>query len=267
MSDRDQSATAAPGWYPDPDVLGGQRYWDGSRWTDQTVPPAPAGPPPGWYPDPYGGTDQRYWDGGQWTDHTFEPPLLDVHLRHMMTGKRYHVVLTTDRLTRNDDSIEFAAVEHVLYNTGVATAGALRGRLRSYDFKLEGSGTKLDLYFGGLPKDPDAELCARTYQALVETSKAHIEPRLCALIIDRLDAGETVNVAGFDTSSHGLRNGKKTVTWSDYEDLLIDRLAVPRVQARRPDGQIDEELHGSARIAHDKVLARELFAMCASHFS
>lgn len=29
------AATAQPGWYPDPQVPGQQRYWDGSQWTDQ----------------------------------------------------------------------------------------------------------------------------------------------------------------------------------------------------------------------------------------
>ena len=31
-------------------------------------PPAPQGPPPGWYPNPEGG-GQRYWDGARWTEH------------------------------------------------------------------------------------------------------------------------------------------------------------------------------------------------------
>lgn len=34
------------GWYPDPDVHGGQRYWDGGRWTDDRRTPAPPGGSP-----------------------------------------------------------------------------------------------------------------------------------------------------------------------------------------------------------------------------
>lgn len=29
------------GWYPDPDVPGQQRYWDGVRWSEHTAPVAP----------------------------------------------------------------------------------------------------------------------------------------------------------------------------------------------------------------------------------
>lgn len=39
-------ATPAAGWYEDPAGGGGQRYWDGARWTDQTRPSAPAQLPP-----------------------------------------------------------------------------------------------------------------------------------------------------------------------------------------------------------------------------
>ncbi len=41
-----------PGWYPDPEPGIGERWWDGSKWTNQTrngpaaVPPPP--PPGGW---------------------------------------------------------------------------------------------------------------------------------------------------------------------------------------------------------------------------
>ena len=41
---------AEPGWYDDPGGGGGQRWWDGVRWSDHAVPPPPGAvlpPPPG----------------------------------------------------------------------------------------------------------------------------------------------------------------------------------------------------------------------------
>jgi hypothetical protein len=65
-----------PGWYPDPEDASSQRYWDGSRWTEErtSAPPPPdrptdMPPPAGWYPDPEGDPGAvRYWDGTRWTD-------------------------------------------------------------------------------------------------------------------------------------------------------------------------------------------------------
>ncbi len=74
----------AAGWYGDPEVPGGERYWDGSKWTDRRQPPErpdeppapepPAPEPPrpaaaaGWHDDPKVPGGERYWDGSKWTD-------------------------------------------------------------------------------------------------------------------------------------------------------------------------------------------------------
>jgi hypothetical protein len=63
------------GWYPDTQVAGGERYWDGTAWTDQrrakAVAPK-ATPAAGWYDDPKLVNTRRYWDGDKWTEHRQE---------------------------------------------------------------------------------------------------------------------------------------------------------------------------------------------------
>ena len=74
------TAGTSPGWYPDTDVPGGMRYWDGSAWTVHRTPPAgpaypvygPPGygppmhrPPPGYGPPP----------GGSWLPGPYGPPM------------------------------------------------------------------------------------------------------------------------------------------------------------------------------------------------
>lgn len=40
------SGAVDPGWYDDPTGTGGQRWWDGERWTEHAGPPAGAPRPP-----------------------------------------------------------------------------------------------------------------------------------------------------------------------------------------------------------------------------
>jgi Protein of unknown function (DUF2510) len=70
MAAEPTSSQAPPGWYDDPEVEGGTRYWDGQRWSEQRqgrVEPTPDAPPAGWYDDPEVEGGRRYWDGASWT--------------------------------------------------------------------------------------------------------------------------------------------------------------------------------------------------------
>jgi Protein of unknown function (DUF2510)/SmpA / OmlA family len=42
-----QMQQTPPGWYPDPQQPGTQRYWDGQQWTQQTAPGGPQAPKKG----------------------------------------------------------------------------------------------------------------------------------------------------------------------------------------------------------------------------
>jgi hypothetical protein len=53
------SGGPAAGWYPDPDVRGGQRYWDGRVWTDERRTPGP--PTPAAWQTPASGPSSSAW--------------------------------------------------------------------------------------------------------------------------------------------------------------------------------------------------------------
>ena len=196
-----------------------------------------AAAPAGWYPDPSAPGRQRYWDGAQWTEHFFIPPILDLGLRvahGLGKVKQHRIVLTDERISFDDDAIPLSAIDNVRYWQGVGGAGAMRNKLIDYVFRFTGPGTALKFSFGGLINNPLDPHHQEVYWAVVNASKAHIEPHVIGKLLDRIDAGDTVEVAHIHVSKAGLVHGRDSVSWADYRGVVIDRLHVPHVQGRAP---------------------------------
>jgi hypothetical protein len=71
------------GWYPSPEDNSMLRWWDGQRWTAETLkrqqapesPPSTPSQPAGWYPSPEDSGQLRWWDGQRWTAETLKRQL------------------------------------------------------------------------------------------------------------------------------------------------------------------------------------------------
>ena len=212
----------------------------------------------GWYPDPEGRVGRRYWDGTAWTEHFAKDPIFDGELRRSMRKKSDRVTVTDDRLTKGDDTIAFADVEHVAYWVMVHKGGALSGT-KQYHFRLWGGPSDVMLDFGVLPRDATFAYHERAFDVLVETSKRFVEPMLRQRALARVEAGETVSIGGIDASRAGLAHGRKDVTWSDYGHVAFEHSYL-RVFNR--SGK--EVLKGNG--GTDGPLAGEFFALCADGF-
>jgi hypothetical protein len=267
-------STTPAGWYPDPDAPTRLRYWDGSQWTEhfsepapepvlEPVPePVPATPttPAGWYPDPSGAPGRRYWDGAGWTDHFAKDAILDVELRRPMRKKSDRVVLTDQRLTKGDEeSVDLDTAEHVAYWVMVHDGGAFHGT-KAFHFRLWGAAGDVNLDFGVLPSAYElVALHERAFETLIAASREHVEPRLRAAALARIESGETVEIGGIDASAAGLANGRKTVSWSDYGEIKFE---YDYLRVRNRAGK--EVLKGTG--GTDGPLASAFFVACAERF-
>lgn len=123
------SDTPQAGWYRDPGGSRGQRYWDGTAWTEHlqadtpTVAEVAATPVAGWYPEPGQGSVLREWDGTKWTGrvHT-EPPVAPDRRRSRTPWAVAGIVVlalvaglvTYDTLLRRGATTPLAAAEGLI---------------------------------------------------------------------------------------------------------------------------------------------------------
>jgi Protein of unknown function (DUF2510) len=264
------AARASAGWYPDPDVQNQLRYWDGNRWTANVAAmtaPARAAPKAGWYPDPQDATQQRYWDGAQYGG-VRRTPVLDDDLKRSSpsgytTRKPVHVLLTEDRLCLDDACVDLSEIAHVNYHVTQVSGGTL-------------SGTRM-LYFGAATHSQKAEVLLwshrrhrssreeRAYQLLVGTLHRLVEPRIGRTILERIQAGDAVQVGTLTVSLTGVADarGRHHVSWPDLATMNTTH-GVWEIYRHEPDGSIKLAFK-SPSAGQDAPLAQAVVETCAAH--
>jgi hypothetical protein len=288
---------AAAGWYPDPQVPGQQRYWDGTKWTDHVAPAAPSMPAgwyadpqdakqrrywdgtqwtehvaaaatsssnaAGWYPDPQDESQQRYWDGTAWTESVRRPPLIEGDLKRYMSGKTDRIFLTEELLEKNDQRIALTDVTAVAYGVTQISGGAMHGS-RDLFFSAATPQSRIDIHLGSHARRV-AQAEERAYQVLVAVAQQLIEPRLIKARVARIASGEAVQVGKLVLTRTGVGDGKKhQIPWPQLASFNVTNVHV-ELYAHQPDGSVKLDFK-TGRGGPDVNLLPTMLKECAARF-
>lgn len=203
---------ADPGWYPDPQGGGGQRWWDGTAWT-QHVHPAPPPQPPVSQPQPVSSPQPVSQPVHQPAAQQSSGPVFSARVQGRDTYGDPRMV------AYNGASIELAHCEWVRYhvretrmrgpfNIGSSAVGA------EWHFEVGrypvAQAPIVAMAFGSTSaaREPEA------WTFMVNLSRHYLEPRLLSELVGRVRNGETVDVGqGVDVHQGGFKGGRVSLSW------------------------------------------------------
>lgn len=234
--------------------------------------------PAAWHPDPLHRHELRYWDGARWTEHvsdrgqtSVDPPVaqpsaaaaqpaaqpaaeaqpavqaepaaaaaetaprkvyVDAHLQIGMRRRR--LFADESAVWWGDDSHPYEGVTSLTYwavRTVAAGASNIDYRLRLWRGKKDSTIT-----FTGRGDDTRA-----AYDAVTGALFEHVGRRIVSDAIARVDAGETVDFAGWKLTREGAAQGKKQFTWGTPLQY------VPTKDSARPMTQVKITEDGKER--------------------
>jgi Protein of unknown function (DUF2510) len=175
--------------------------------------PAPPLARPGWFPDPADLTSERFWTGTIWTGLT--RPLADSYVvpvagmaRTLFDHAIQHRAMRSRRLVVTENSIrwgrftiglsEITAVSHVV------KSDPRDGRWTRLAFRVESRLGTLRIDIHGVTNEEARMRAYDGYRALVSAASTIVIPRLAVEVVDRVEAGHTVNLGPYRLTDRGL---------------------------------------------------------------
>lgn len=170
---------ARPGWFPDPADLTSERFWTGTIWTGLTRPLADA------YVTPVAGMARTLFD------HTIQ--------RKAMRTRRLLVTENSIRWGRFNIGLgEITAVSHFM------RCDPRDGRWTRLVFRVESRLGTLKVDIHGVTNEEARTRAYDGYRALVSAASTIVIPRLAVELVDRIEAGHTVNLGPYRLTDRGL---------------------------------------------------------------
>ena len=230
-----------------------------------------------WFRDPSERHELRYWDGGRWSEHVSDrgvvsiDPLpqdagprqaaaaapqtprrifVDTEVRYSFTRKR--LVVDEAGIWWGDDSWLFSAItaySHWITHKIAAGNDAYEYRIRLW---AEGRKPTTILYIG---RDPALRTA---YDAAIQALWRYSgSPRL-ENVLQRIRAGQEVELAEWTVSATGARRGRKSLTWDEPIELRPSNVFAGHTVYATREGKA-KQVHTLSSEEQDGPLCRQVF--------
>jgi Protein of unknown function (DUF2510) len=181
--------------------------------TRASLRPAPPLARPGWFPDPADLTSERFWTGAIWTGLT--RPLTDAYVlpvagmtRTLFDHSIQRKAMRTRRLLVTESCIRWGR-----FNIGLNEITAVShfmkcdprdGRWVRLVFRVESRLGTLKIDIHGVTGEEARTRAYDGYRALVSAASTIVIPRLAVEVVDRIEAGHSVNLGPYRLTDRGM---------------------------------------------------------------
>ena len=187
------------------------------QWTEHVQ--EPPAQPAGWYPDPEVQGQRRYWDGTTWTHHVELIPLFDgpVPLPIGIRGKERHLRVTTEGLVWGDEHISWDEVSFFTQLVTVQTGAEV-----DYTIRLAHGDQETALFFGYGTRPDRAS--RQAYAVIIDQLRRTLGTRVINGLLEMVERGEPIRTGGliFSPDGFGKEEQGELVPWPEFAGLEVN---------------------------------------------